>query len=178
MAWRQARWRWWETGSTPISPWRSRRACFQCSSSAAKRSRRRPPRWIARRTWSCRMSANWAREWSAPGSADAREAPLSIVAGVDFGTQSVRFSIFDSERGRLGSGVAAYPLLKRADDPDYAAQRHADHLQALVSAAHQAVAVADIDGRRIEALGIDTTGSTIVPVGENLQPLDDYYLWC
>ena len=103
---------------------------------------------------------------------------MAIVAGVDFGTQSVRFSIFDSERGRLGSGVSAYPLLKRADDPDYAAQRHADHLQALVSAAHQAIAVATIDGRRIEALGIDTTGSTIVPVGENLQPLDDYYLWC
>jgi len=103
---------------------------------------------------------------------------LTLVAGVDFGTQSVRFSIFDHERGRLGSGVSPYPLLKRADDPDYAAQRHADHLQALVSAAHQAVAVADIDGRRIEALGIDTTGSTIVPVGENLQPLDDYYLWC
>ena len=38
--------------------------------------------------------------------------------------------------------------------------------------------VADIDGRRIAALGIDTTGSTIVPVDENLQPLDDYYLWC
>ena len=57
---------------------------------------------------------------------------MTLVAGVDFGTQSVRFSVFDSERGRLGSGVASYPVLRREDDSDYAAQRHADHLQALV----------------------------------------------
>jgi len=103
---------------------------------------------------------------------------MSIVAGVDFGTQSVRFSVFDSERGRLGAGVAAYALLRRQDDPDFAAQSHADHLRALVAAAQQAIAAAGIDGRQIEALGIDTTGSTVVPVGENLEPLDDYYLWC
>ena len=52
---------------------------------------------------------------------------MTLVAGVDFGTQSVRFSIFDSERGRLGSGLAAYPLHRRQDDPDFAAQSHADH---------------------------------------------------
>lgn len=103
---------------------------------------------------------------------------MSIVAGVDFGTQSVRFSVFDSHCGRLGSGVAAYPLHRRKDDPDYAAQSHADHMSALTTAARQAIAAAGIDGRSIAALGIDTTGSTVVPVGEGLEPLDDYYLWC
>src|SRR5262245_21692574 len=103
---------------------------------------------------------------------------MNIVAGVDFGTQSVRFSIFDSDRGRLGSGVASYPVLRRVGDPDYAAQRHADHLQAFVTAAQQAIATAKVDGRQIAALGVDTTGSTVVPIDENLHPLDDYYLWC
>lgn len=103
---------------------------------------------------------------------------MTLVAGVDFGTQSVRFSVFDSERGRLGSGVGKYPVLRRADDPNYAAQRHADHFTALEAAAAEAIAAARIDGRQIAALGIDTTGSTIVPVDERLQPLDDYYLWC
>jgi len=103
---------------------------------------------------------------------------MTIVAGVDFGTQSVRVSIFDSERGRLGSATASYPVLRLPDDPDYAAQRHVDHLQALSAAAKQAISTAKIDGRSIAALGIDTTGSTIVPVDEKLQPLDDYYLWC
>ncbi len=27
------------------------------------------------------------------------------------------------------------------------------------------------------ALALDTTGSTVIPVGEGLVPLDDYYLW-
>jgi L-ribulokinase len=103
---------------------------------------------------------------------------MSVVAGIDFGTQSVRCSIFDAERGRLGTGVAEYAVLRRAEDPDFAAQRPADHFIALTSAVKQAIAAAKIDGRIIEALAIDTTGSTVVPLGENLKPLDDFYLWC
>jgi L-ribulokinase len=103
---------------------------------------------------------------------------VSVVAGVDFGTLSVRVSIFDSERGKLGSGTGDYPVHRRADDPDRASQSHADHMRALVEAMGRAIAAAGVDGRRIEAIGIDTTGSTVVPVGEGLEPLDDYYLWC
>jgi len=44
---------------------------------------------------------------------------MSIVAGVDFGTLSVRVSIFDSVKGRLGAGSAAYPLHRKQEDPDH-----------------------------------------------------------
>ena len=67
------------------------------------------------------------------------EGPMSVVAGVDFGTLSVRVSIFDSAKGRLGSGAAEYPLLRKKDDPDYATQSHADHMQALAEAMHRAI---------------------------------------
>ena len=103
---------------------------------------------------------------------------MSIVAGVDFGTLSVRVSIVDSERGRLGSGVGEYPLHRRRDDPDYATQSHADHMRALAEAVAQALAAASVPGNAVEALAIDTTGSSVIPVDENLQPIDDYYLWC
>ncbi|MCA1686844.1 MAG: ribulokinase [Planctomycetia bacterium] len=103
---------------------------------------------------------------------------MSIVAGVDFGTLSVRVSIVDSERGTLGSGTASYPLLRRADDPDHASQRHADHMNALTDAMGRAVASSGLEGRLVEALAVATTGSTVVPVGAGLVPLDDYYLWC
>jgi len=103
---------------------------------------------------------------------------VSIVAGVDFGTLSVRVSIFDSSRGRLGAGAAQYPLHRRRDDPDHATQSHADHMNALVAAARAAIDGAKIDGRDIEALAIDTTGSSVIPVDAHLDPLDDYYLWC
>ena len=42
---------------------------------------------------------------------------MAIVAGVDFGTLSVRVSIVDSERGLLGSGVAEYPLHRKRKIP-------------------------------------------------------------
>lgn len=103
---------------------------------------------------------------------------MAIVAGVDYGTLSVRVSIVCSERGRIGSGVAEYPLHRKREDPDHATQSHADHMSALVSAVGKALAAAGVEGAAVEALAIDTTGSSVVPVDENLQPLDDYYLWC
>jgi L-ribulokinase len=103
---------------------------------------------------------------------------MSLVAGVDFGTLSVRVSIFDSERGRLGSGTGEYPLLRKKEDPDHATQSHADHMQALAAAMQRATAAAGVDGHAIEAIALDTTGSSVIPVDEKLQPIDDYYLWC
>jgi L-ribulokinase len=103
---------------------------------------------------------------------------MSIVAGVDFGTLSVRVSIVDSLRGRLGSGTAEYPLHRKKIDPDHATQSHHDQMEALVLASRQAIDAAGVDGRAIQAIALDTTGSSVVPVGEGLVPLDDYYLWC
>ncbi|MGI8744099.1 MAG: ribulokinase [Bryobacteraceae bacterium] len=103
---------------------------------------------------------------------------MPLVAGVDFGTLSVRVSIVDSTRGRLATGVAHYPLHRKKDDPDHATQSHSDHMRALVEATAQALRTADVPGGRIEAIALDTTGSSVIPVGENLEPLDDYYLWC
>ena len=103
---------------------------------------------------------------------------MAIVAGVDFGTLSVRVTIVDTARGRLGSGVAEFPLHRRKDDPDFATQSHADHMRALAEATHKAIASAKISGDQVAALAIDTTGSSVIPVGVNLEPLDDYYLWC
>lgn len=103
---------------------------------------------------------------------------MSIVAGVDFGTLNVRVSIFDSERGRLGSGTGEYPLFRKPEDPDHATQSHVDHMRALAEAFQAALADATVDGAQVAAIALDTTGSSVVPVDERLQPLADYYLWC
>lgn len=103
---------------------------------------------------------------------------MPIVAGVDFGTLNVRVSLIDSEHGRLGSATSDYPICRKKENPDHASQKHEDHMSALVSAMRNALSKANIDGREIRALAVATTGSTVVPVDENLQPIDDYYLWC
>ena len=69
---------------------------------------------------------------------------MSIVAGVDFGTLSVRVSIFDSARGRLGSGVGEYPLVRKKEDPDHATQSHADHMRAMIEAMQKALQTAKV----------------------------------
>ena len=103
---------------------------------------------------------------------------MSLVAGVDFGTLSVRVSIFDHQKGRLGSATADYPLLRKKDDPDHATQNHRDHMTGLVSATRKAIEAAGVRGKDILAIALDTTGSSVIPVDARLEPLDDYYLWC
>ncbi len=103
---------------------------------------------------------------------------MAVVAGVDFGTISVRVSIVDSERGMLGSAIAEYPLHRKREDPEYATQSHEDHMRALASATRAAVKQAGVSGDQVEAIALDTTGSSVIPVGKNLQPLGEYYLWC
>jgi len=103
---------------------------------------------------------------------------MAIVAGVDFGTLSVRVSIVDSERGLLESAVAEYPLHRKREDPEYATQSHEDHMRALAAATREAVKEAGISVGQVEAIALDTTGSSVIPVGKDLQPLGEYYLWC
>ena len=64
---------------------------------------------------------------------------MAVVAGVDFGTLSVRVSIVDSERGMLASAIAEYPLHRKREDPEFATQSHADHMRALAAATREAV---------------------------------------
>src|SRR5438067_7711174 len=103
---------------------------------------------------------------------------MAIVIGFDFGTLSVRASVVDSARGLLASAVGEYPLHRRREDPDFATQSHADHMRAMVEACAGALKEAGVPGERIEAIAVDTTGSSVIPVAADLEPLDDYYLWC
>jgi L-ribulokinase len=103
---------------------------------------------------------------------------MGVVAGVDFGTLSVRVSLVDSERGLLASAIAEYPLHRKHEDPEYATQSHEDHMRALAAATREVVRKSGVPADQILAIALDTTGSSVIPVGKNLQPLDDYYLWC
>ena len=103
---------------------------------------------------------------------------MAIVAGVDFGTLSVRVSILDTRARAAGLGggrVPAAPQARRsglrnagARGPDAGA----------CGATRKAVSAAGIGGEQVEAIALDTTGSSVVPVDAQMQPLDDYYLWC
>ncbi len=103
---------------------------------------------------------------------------MTLVVGVDFGTLSVRVTLLDSERGRLGTASAEYPLHRRRDDPDFATQAHTDQMRALAEAMRAALRTTGLAGDQVAAIALDTTGSSVVPVDRRMQPLDDYYLWC
>ena len=103
---------------------------------------------------------------------------MPIVAGVDFGTLSVRVTLVHSEKGPIGTASAEYPLHRKREDPDYATQSHQDQMQALVRATRAVLEKTGVPGEGVVAIALDTTGSSVIPVDENLQPLDEYYLWC
>ena len=103
---------------------------------------------------------------------------MPIVAGVDFGTLSVRVTLVHSQKGPIGTASAEYPLHRRREDPDFATQSHADQMQALVKATHAVLEKTGVAGDEVVAIALDTTGSSVIPVDARLQPLDEYYLWC
>src|ERR1700691_814300 len=103
---------------------------------------------------------------------------MAIVAGGHFGTLSVRVSLVDSERGLLASGLQEYPLHRKREDPEYATQSHQDHMQALAAATREVLRKTGVSGDQVVAIALDTTGSSVIPVGKNMQPLGEYYLWC
>jgi L-ribulokinase len=103
---------------------------------------------------------------------------MAIVAGADFGTLSVRVTLVDSERGRLGTAAAEYPLHRKRDNPDYATQSHDDQMAALVKATREVLSTTGIAGDQVKAFALDTTGSSVLMVDEHLKPLGEYYLWC
>ena len=86
--------------------------------------------------------------------------------------------MLDAERGALGTASSNYPLKRKREDPDFATQSHADQMNALTQAMHDVLAKTGVEGGQVEAVALDTTGSSVVPVDDAMQPLGDYYLWC
>lgn len=102
---------------------------------------------------------------------------MTVVAGIDFGSASVRASVFDVSGRCLGSGEAPIPTQRSRTDPLLATQRHEDHLQALEKAVSAALHNSGVRGDNIAALALDTTGSTVVALDDRMRPVMPYYLW-
>jgi L-ribulokinase len=47
-----------------------------------------------------------------------------------------------------------------------------------VKAAQHVLTQTGVAGEEVVAMALDTTGSSVVPVDSNMQPLNEYYLWC
>ena len=102
--------------------------------------------------------------------------------GLDFGTNSCRSLIVDLDDGREVAGhVVAYPsgkegVLLDPKDPNVARQNPADYSSVLEKAVREAIAQAaesnpDFQGQSIIGIGVDTTGSSPMPVARDGQPL-------
>ncbi len=99
---------------------------------------------------------------------------MAFTLGIDFGTNSVRAVVVDCANGReIGSCVIDYPSGKRGvlldpRDPNLARQHPGDYfygLQESVRGALQAAsAVVGFHRDAVIGIGVDTTGSSPLPV--------------
>jgi L-ribulokinase len=108
-------------------------------------------------------------------------AAHGFTIGLDFGTGSVRAVVVDCADGRtLGSSVFDFPsgsggVITDARDPHLARQNPADYVAGLLAAVPKALRAAEAhDGfsrHRVIGIGVDTTGSTPMPVDAQAKPL-------
>ncbi|MEM6820727.1 MAG: ribulokinase [Verrucomicrobiota bacterium] len=107
---------------------------------------------------------------------------MPYTLGIDYGTNSVRALIVDCSDGtELGTGVVAYPsgqegILLDPQDPNLARQHPGDYLFGLEQSVKSALAEAacnksDFTSEQIVGIGVDTTGSTPIPVDKENRPL-------
>ena len=111
----------------------------------------------------------------------------SFTIGLDFGTNSVRAVVVSCTNGALiGTGVFDYPsgssgVLLDPTDPHLARQHPGDYLsgleQSIRSALDDAEREAGFEKDRVIGIGVDTTGSTPLPVDGNAQPLALHPTW-
>ncbi len=115
------------------------------------------------------------------------ESPISITMsryaiGLDYGTNSCRSLLVDINTGEeMGSVVFPYPsgtlgILTDPADPNVARQNPQDYLDGMLTIITGALAQAkesnpDFDASEVIGIGIDTTGSTVIPVDESGIPL-------
>ena len=107
--------------------------------------------------------------------------PAVFALGLDFGTGSVRALIADTQSGEeIATATFDYPsgdagVLTDGSNPDVARQHPGDYLAGAQETVGQALAIARehpgfaVD--RIKGIGVDSTGSTPLPVDARLRPL-------
>src|SRR6478735_1518839 len=102
--------------------------------------------------------------------------------GIDYGTNSCRSLLVDLDSGaEVGSTVFSYPsgesgILTDPRDPNVARQNPQDYLDgmvAMISGALEQARKADsaFDADRVVGIGVDTTGSTPIPLDRDGTPL-------
>ena len=107
--------------------------------------------------------------------------PPSFTIGLDYGTSSVRAVVVDCADGRaVGTHVFDYPsgeqgVLVDPKDPHLARQNPNDYVLGVVAAVKGALAQAagekGFEASRVVGIGVDTTGSTPIPVVAKNRPL-------
>ncbi|MEM6550556.1 MAG: ribulokinase [Planctomycetota bacterium] len=105
----------------------------------------------------------------------------AFAIGVDFGSNSARALVVDCADGReVASHVVAYPsgdagILLDPSQPDLARQHPGDYVvgfeQSVLGAINAAQADSAFSADRVVGLGVDTTGSTPMPVDAEGVPL-------
>lgn len=97
------------------------------------------------------------------------------VLGIDFGTESVRVGIFDTDGKPAIFASQTYPLYHPR--PGWAEQRPAEWWSALVQATRKALADSGIPKEAIVGLGADCTSCTVLALGDDFQPLRPAIIW-
>jgi len=107
---------------------------------------------------------------------------MAYAIGLDYGTNSVRCLIVDVANGNeLGTAVYEYPtgeagIILDASDHNLARQNPADYIKGIEVTVASAIAEAKkadktFDANQVIGIGIDTTGSTPMPVDKSGTPL-------
>ncbi len=136
-----------------------------------------------------RLAAKPVKDVAVPPATQPAEVPQayspesgSYAIGIDFGTNSARAIVVSCADGSTaGTGVSGYHsgdhgVLTHGSDPHLARQNPADYIGSLGHAITEALSAAEkstpgFSRAQVIGIGVDTTGSTPIPIDARARPL-------
>jgi ribulose kinase len=100
---------------------------------------------------------------------------MSLVIGIDGGTEGLRAFVFDLQGRPKGSGVASYPTW--FPRPGCAEQEPISWWVALGEASQKALKEAEAAPQEIKAVAVDTTCCSVVALNERMESLRPALIW-
>ena len=95
--------------------------------------------------------------------------------GVDIGTTAIKAALFDNDGNKVLHCAKEYELLRPS--AQRVEQNPEVYWETFKTCVKSVMAESGVDKEQVEAFAMDSSAETIVFMDENMQPLDNFYVW-
>lgn len=99
----------------------------------------------------------------------------NYLIGADIGTTAIKVALFDTDGNKIIHYAQEYELIK--PDAKLVEQKPSVYWETFKTCVKKVIDNSNVDKNLIKAFAMDSSAETIVFLDENMEPLDNFYVW-